>query len=363
MSGQGEQALTMQSSTPAQHKMLCLQIFLGAVTTMLICGSFFRVQSSTMSSSSPAIVDLDEVSTSVLAVAPSFLIKERRMILSLQYLDPKTVTPRVHGNPSTDFINDQLPIITSKARGGGFRPVYVYSNINMHSIRAHSRSHIGQDKLILALMKANDEAGMNANRIPYFVDLASNDAIRKSNTLLLEQNGWEGLCMEPNPIYWYGLASLRRCTVVGAFVGGEEDGKEINVRLSTGVSGGIVEDGITSPQNANKAAEEKRNVVSITTVFKETNVPEVIDYLSLDVEGAESFVMQSFPWDHYKFKFMTIEGVKEDLSLKLNEQGYFMALQFAKRGGETLWANGELVGLSKEAITMIARDVGVVMMD
>ena len=40
-----------------------------------------------------------------------------------------------------------------------------------------------------------------------------------------------------------------------------------------------------------------------------------------------------------------------------------MALQFAKRGGETLWANGELVGLSKEAITMIARDVGVVMMD
>lgn len=320
---------------------------------MLICGSLFRVQSSTMSSSSPSIVDLDEVSTFMLAVAPSFLIKERRMLRSLQYLDPKTVTPRVH---------EQLPIITSKSRGGGFRPVYVYSNINMHSLRVQSRSHIGQDKLILALTKANDEAGMNANRIPYFVDLASNDAKRLSNTLLLEQNGWEGLCMEPNPIYWYGLASLRRCTVVGAFVGGEEDGKEINVRLSTGVYGGIVEEGITSFQNANKAAEEKRNVVSITTVFKETNVPEVIDYLSLDVEGAESFVMQSFPWDQYKFKFMTIEGVKEDLSSKLNEQGYFMALQFAKRGGETLWANGALVGLSKEAIIMIARDVGVVMM-
>jgi hypothetical protein len=84
----------------------------------------------------------------------------------------------------------------------------------------------------------------------------------------------------------------------------------------------------------------------------------VIDYLSLDVEGAESFAMQSFPWDQYKFKFMTVECKREDLSLKLNVQGYFKAMLLSKLG-ETLWANGELVGLSKEAIIMIARDAGV----
>jgi hypothetical protein len=142
----------------------------------------------------------------------------------------------------------------------------------MHSLQERSHSQIGQDLLILALTKANDEVGMNANRIPYFVDLAANDAKHFTNILLLKQNGngWEGLCIEPNPIYWHGLASSHCCTVVDAFVGGGEDGKEVDVRPSTGMNGGIVAEGITSPFNENQVAEEKQNIVSIRTVFKET---------------------------------------------------------------------------------------------
>jgi len=42
-------------------------------------------------------------------------------------------------------------------------------------------------------------------------------------------------------------------------------------------------------------ADAKRNVVSISTVFRETMVPSIIDYFSLDVEGAETFIMEKFP--------------------------------------------------------------------
>jgi len=55
--------------------------------------------------------------------------------------------------------------------------------------------------------------------------------------------------------------------------------------------------GIVGPNfdNKDKAADAKRNVLSISTVFRETKVPSIIDYFSLDVEGAETFVMEKFP--------------------------------------------------------------------
>jgi len=54
--------------------------------------------------------------------------------------------------------------------------------------------------------------------------------------------------------------------------------------------------GIVGQNFDNKVgANAKRNVVSISTVFRETKVPNIIDYFSLDVEGAETYVMANFP--------------------------------------------------------------------
>ena len=78
-----------------------------------------------------------------------------------------------------------------------------------------------QDLLILALMDANDakihnkvnSEGALRSRIEiarnsrYFVGLASNDTLGLSNSCLLENYGWNGPCLKPNTIYWYGLTS------------------------------------------------------------------------------------------------------------------------------------------------------------
>ena len=178
---------------------------------------------------------------------------------------------------------DSKPIANSISRG--FRPVYVYSKANPPNANQYSQSK--QDVLVIALTKANDEiissvqSVLNSTaavtRKPFFVDLAANDAVILSNTLLLEKNGWEGVCIEPNPRYWYNLASYRTCTIVGAFLGGtpDEDGKEVDVKLSSGVLGGIVGEGM---DNAG-GGEEKRNIVSISTVFEKYHAPEIMDYL------------------------------------------------------------------------------------
>ena len=46
----------------------------------------------------------------------------------------------------------------------------------------------------------------------YFLDIAANDWIDLSNTYRLEKYlNWTGVCVEPNPMYFVGLLSNRKC--------------------------------------------------------------------------------------------------------------------------------------------------------
>ena len=243
-----------------------------------------------------------------------------------------------------DWKIKQLPIMKSLSQG--FRPVYVYSRATPENMTQYSQEK--QDQIILSLTKANDVADQNARVEPhFFVDLASNDALILSNTYLLELNGWDGVCIEANPEYWYRLASFRNCTIIGAAVGGNEDGIEVDFSLR-GVYGGVV-----GLDNQKSGTDVKRNLVSISTLFNQTNVPRVIDYMSLDVEGAESLVMEYFPWNFYSFKFLTIERPKDDLKQRLKLEGYKMMLILTLYG-ETLWIHQPSVLLSHKEIWRIA---------
>jgi hypothetical protein len=67
------------------------------------------------------------------------------------------------------------------------------------------------------------------------------------------------------------------------------------------------------------------------------NAPKIIDYLSLDVEGAELFIMKDFPFDRYVFKCMTVERPKDELKSLFERNGYKHVLDFKR--GDTLWAH------------------------
>jgi hypothetical protein len=190
-----------------------------------------------------------------------------------------------------------------------------------------------QDELVLGLFR-NKPMG-------YFVDLAANDAISISNTLALEVNAnWTGLCIEPNPFYWYSLAYYRKCHVVAAVVG-QKRMDPIDFTYS-GIYGGIV-----SKKFDNRFAESKKEsklqfTVPLAEVFGYHDVPKVIDYLSLDVEGAEEFVMQHFPFANYTFSILTVERPKHKFQILLNRTGYVL-LQTLSKWGETIWAHKSVI--------------------
>jgi hypothetical protein len=190
-------------------------------------------------------------------------------------------------------------------------------------------AHKSQDKLVLGLLR-NKQRG-------YFIDLAANEAIATSNTLALELNAnWTGLCIEPNPVYWYALAYYRRCHVVAAVVG-KKPMEHVYFRYK-GMWGGIVGDEFDNQANMSKGDFRIQFTAPLLDILQLYQAPPVIDYLNLDVEGAEEFILQHFPFSHYKFSILTVERPKDSLQALLNRSGYVFLKQIAK-WGETVWAH------------------------
>jgi hypothetical protein len=200
-------------------------------------------------------------------------------------------------------------------------------------------SQLRQDELVYQLLR-NKRNG-------YFVDLAANDAIRISNTFALEHyHGWDGIAIEPNPIYWPGLA-YRNCTVVAAVVG-QQTGTEMKFKFpksKPAPQGGLVGPTFDNHDTGNGSRNDEdqmRYTITISDIFKKFDVPSVIDYFSLDIEGAETFVMESFPFDHYRINVVTVERADQRLCELLQLNGYVQMKQL-KKWGETLWIHSSII--------------------
>ena len=197
--------------------------------------------------------------------------------------------------------------------------------------RAKWHSQVRQDQLVADLFR-HRKGG-------YFIDLAAHDAVHFSNTLALErQLDWSGLCIEANPEYWRDL-TFRRCQVVGAAIG---KSRMERVKFSLNEEfGGIIGNGFDNKEKEvhpfkKRSGELELFTVPLPEVLERNHVPKVIDYLSLDVEGAEMFIMDHFPFEQYTIRVLTVERPKKALRALLEVNGYQL-LKIVTKWGETLW--------------------------
>lgn len=115
---------------------------------------------------------------------------------------------------------------------------------------------------------------------------------------------------------------------------GNDQREKLKFQSSGGALGGIIGPGFDNTRAS--VGYTELYSVSLAEVLRIGRVPKVIDYLSLDVEGAEYYVMQSFPWDQYRIKVMTVERPKHELQKLLIDQGY-IGIALLASFGETLW--------------------------
>lgn len=144
----------------------------------------------------------------------------------------------------------------------------------------------------------------------YFVEIGGYDGQRHSNTLALEESfDWTGLLVEPNPILYSKLVGNRpNCAHANVAVGPVE-----------GIGNFIVGDAFSGLVEFMPDAwyEEHRRrgnpllsveTVTLSRLLDAHKAPECIDYLSLDVEGAEFAILEEFMrCPKYIIRYMSVE--------------------------------------------------------
>jgi hypothetical protein len=130
---------------------------------------------------------------------------------------------------------------------------------------------------------------------------------------------------------------------------GAERMKEVDFITHEGTgrtpSGGIVGDQFDNkPKNPkSRSKPQKYYTVPLIETLERFHAPSVIDYFSLDVEGAEYYVMKDFPFDRYTMKVMTIERPKQELVDLLYEKGYIYMAANNEWGMETLFVHTSML--------------------
>lgn len=161
-------------------------------------------------------------------------------------------------------------------------------------------SQFGQDVFLLKLFRGKRDL--------VFVDVGANEGVIESNTYMLERClGWKGLCFEPLPSRFQYLISQRRCTAFKNCVA-EKEG------TVTMIDAGYM----SSVEEYTPKYHKFRQVTHIKDRFNATCVVlknvlrdygvDKIDYLSIDVEGAEIYVLRGIDFSKVKIKVISVEN-------------------------------------------------------
>lgn len=172
----------------------------------------------------------------------------------------------------------------------------------------------------------------------FFVDLAAQHAKIESNTYVLEKDlNWNGICIEPNPKYREELERERNCQLCYHVIDYKND-HIVNFRTDNEGAGGIVDSDTdnnykTRGEELKSATIHTKKTKTLEYVLDQYDAPPTIDYLNLDIEGAETRVLRAFPFDKYKFLSITIERPTAELEEILKSNGYV----FVKKSRVKRW--------------------------
>jgi len=216
-----------------------------------------------------------------------------------------------------------------------------------HAMRSKFNSQTGQDQVVYNTL--------DKKKGGYFVDLAANHFVLLSNTFSLEQHhSWSGICIEPNPMYLYGLVTRRTCNVLVNPISDKAD-EHLTFRLKHVYGGFVGPDMDNSNTNKQDGSDVTLTTATLTDTLDFFNAPHVIDYLSLDVEGAEYLALKTFNFSKYTFLIMSIERPTEELHKLLANNGYWFVSKLSP-WGEVVYFHDSLPDLEVHMAKYVSRD-------
>ncbi len=183
----------------------------------------------------------------------------------------------------------------------------------------------------------------------FFIELGANDGINQSNTFYFEKNlGWRGILVEPirkkylkciknrsNNNFFYNSACVsfdfpnKKIKMIYSDLMSSIDDQNIYNKLDPK---NHTLEGKQYLQQNEKVEEFWTDTSTLNSILDKSSAPNLIDFLSLDVEGTEIEVLNGINFSKYKFKYILIESRDDDEIKKyLNEKNYIFLEKISKR--------------------------------
>lgn len=194
-----------------------------------------------------------------------------------------------------------------------------------------SYAQLGQDLLVVYFFRQYPA------RQRFFLDIGAFDGIGHSNTRILYEQGWRGVCIEPVLKNYRKLEELYKNTgVIAVRAAATDYHGEMTLNVATIPWAEDWGSDVSSPSDDAISRWPdyvwEKETVPATTVNRilEQNRVERIDFVSLDVEGQEQAVLSEFDLHKYQPQLLVVEYAlrydRQELLSHLKTQGYFLWL-------------------------------------
>jgi FkbM family methyltransferase len=170
----------------------------------------------------------------------------------------------------------------------------------------------------------------------FFVDIGAYDGISNSNTKLLEDNGWQGICFEPNPSPFNRLKANRKCECFNYAISDADD--KIDFISIFGYAEQISCLIKNTPKEHMERIEYdlrngKKEIISVCSrKFSSIVTEKNITYLSIDAETHEFNILNSIDFEYHNIKYISFERNNYDQNncgKFLESKGYKFLKQIA----------------------------------
>lgn len=184
-----------------------------------------------------------------------------------------------------------------------------------------SKAQLRQDLMVLS--------SLDFKRDGFFIEFGATNGILLSNSYLLEKEyEWKGILAEPAKVWHSALLKNRSCHIETDCVWSSS-----NCNLSFNEVADPEISTISQYNELDEHAEKRKNglsyqvnTISLNDLLKKYNAPKEIDFLSIDTEGSEYEILNSFNFSSYNIKIICCEHnftpMREEILKLLSKNGY-----------------------------------------
>jgi FkbM family methyltransferase len=170
----------------------------------------------------------------------------------------------------------------------------------------------------------------------FFVEVGANEPKTNSQTWHLEQLGWRGILIEPQPALAHELKKQRRAAVFGCACSSPQNaGKMLPFKVAgvAGIHSSLNLDFFVAGTHSDAIINVP--VRTLDDILAEANAPTPIDLLSIDVESHEIDVLNGLTLTQWRPRLILIEDLALDPRLHrvLRARGY----KWVRRTGLNSW--------------------------